>query len=99
MSETPPGTPPVRFHVADAAVARVAQRRAEQVPGVVALRRGATAAVQDGTAEVRLAVVTRIGHNARDLAQAVQREVAAELAAYTGLRAVVAVTVAEILVD
>jgi uncharacterized alkaline shock family protein YloU len=48
---------------------------------------------------VSVAVVTRLGHNCRDLAQAVQREVAAELASYTGLSTVVTVTIVEILLD
>jgi uncharacterized alkaline shock family protein YloU len=90
----------VRFHVAGAVVARVAERRARAVPGVVALRPGGTGAAVDGdSAEVSVAVVTRLGHNCRDLAQAVQREVAAELASYTGLSTVVTVTIVEILLD
>lgn len=60
---------------------------------------GASAAVGDGTVAVTLTVATRIGHNCRDLAQALQRDVAAEVAAYTGLRAVVTVTIAEVLLD
>jgi uncharacterized alkaline shock family protein YloU len=94
------GLPPVRFHVADAVVARVAELRARQVPGVVALRPGGTgAAVHGDSADVTVAVVTRLGHNCRDLAQAVQREVAAEVARFTGLATVVAVTIVEILLD
>ena len=49
--------------------------------------------------QVALTVVTRLGHNCRDLAQAVQREVAAEIAGYTGLAATVTVTIAEVLLD
>ncbi|MHA6784640.1 Asp23/Gls24 family envelope stress response protein [Pseudonocardia saturnea] len=60
---------------------------------------GVHAAVQDGTAEVSITLATRLGHNCRDLAQAVQREVAAEVHAYTGLDVVVRVTVAEVLLD
>jgi uncharacterized alkaline shock family protein YloU len=60
---------------------------------------GASADVGDGTVAVRLTVATRIGHNCRDLAQALQRDVAAEVAAYTGLRAVVTVTIAEVLLS
>jgi uncharacterized alkaline shock family protein YloU len=97
VTDRPP--PPVRFHVADAVVTRVARRRARQVPGVVDVRHGATATVAGGGAEVALGIVTRLGHNCRDLAQAVQREVAAELAAYAGLTAVVAVTVEDVLLD
>jgi uncharacterized alkaline shock family protein YloU len=119
------GSPPVRLHVGDAVVARVAAHRARRVPGVVALRadltqallglagsvlhpdrdRGALpadgvhAAVHEGTAEVSITLATRLGHNCRDLAQAVQREVAAEVAAYTGLDVIVRVTVAEVLLD
>lgn len=117
--------PPVRLHVGDAVVARVAAHRARRVPGVVALRAdltqallglagsvlhpdrppgalptdGVHAAVHDGLAEVSITLATRLGHNCRDLAQAVQREVAAEVAAYTGLDVVVRVTVAEVLLD
>lgn len=90
--------PPVEFHVADAVVAKVARLRARQVPGVVSLRHGA-GTVADDTARVDLTVVTRLGHNVRDVVQATQREVAAEVAAYTGLAAVVAVTVADVLLD
>ena len=49
--------------------------------------------------QVALTVVTRLGHNCRDLAQAVQRAVAAEIAGYTGLVATVTVTIAEVLLD
>jgi uncharacterized alkaline shock family protein YloU len=118
-----PPTPPVRLHVADAVVARVAALRARRVPGVVALRAdlaqallgmagsvlgqdrarlpadGVSAAVHGRSAEVSVTVVTRLGHNCRDLAQAVQREVADEVSAYTGLDAVVTVTVADVLLD
>lgn len=114
---------PVRVHVGDAVVARVAAQRARRVPGVVALRadlaqallglagtvlgqdRGALptdgvhAAVHGTTAEVSITLATRLGHNCRDLVQAVQREVAAEVGAYTGLDVVVSVTVAEVLLD
>lgn len=114
--------PPVRVHVGDAVVARVAARCARQVPGVVALRadlaqallgladsvlrqdragalptHGVHAAVHGDSAEVSITLVTRIGYNCRDVAQAVQREVSAELRAYTGLDVVVRVTVAEVL--
>lgn len=53
----------------------------------------------DGTVEVALTVVTRLGHNCRDLAQAVQREVAAEIAVHTGLTAAVTVTVSDVLLE
>jgi uncharacterized alkaline shock family protein YloU len=116
-------TGPVRMHVGDAVVARVAARHARAVPGVVALRAdlaqallgiagavlsqdrswlpadGVTAAVHGGHAEVQVTIVTRLGHNCRDLAHAVQREVAAGVRAYTGLDAVVTVTVADVLLD
>lgn len=90
--------PPVEFHVADAVVAKVARLRARQVPGVVSLRHAAGTVAGD-TARVDLTVVTRLGHNVRDLAQAVQREVAAELATYAGVDAVVTVTMADVLLD
>jgi uncharacterized alkaline shock family protein YloU len=90
------GDPAVRFHVADAVVVRVARLRAARVPGVVAVRPGTTATVHGADAEVRLGIVTSMGHNVRDVAQEVQRAVAAELAAYAGLAAVVAVTVTDV---
>jgi uncharacterized alkaline shock family protein YloU len=116
-------TGPVRMHVGDAVVARVAARHARAVPGVVALRAdlaqaligiagtvlgqdrswlpadGVTAAVHGSSAEVQVTVVTRLGHNCRDLARAVQREVAAGVHAYTGLDVRVAVTIADVLLD
>ena len=60
---------------------------------------GVSATVDGETADVAVTVVTRLGHNCRDLAQEVQRAVAAEVAAYTGLEVVVRVTVAEVLLD
>ncbi len=110
--------PPVRLTVGDAAVARIAERRARRVPGVVALRAdlaqtllgiagtvlhlplrtdGVNAAVRGHTAEVSVTVVTRLGYNCRDVAQAVQREVAAEVTALTGLDVDVRVTIADVL--
>lgn len=60
---------------------------------------GVHAAVHDGTAEVTITLVTRLGHNCRDVAQAVQVAVAGELRAYTGLEVLVRVVVAEVLLD
>lgn len=60
---------------------------------------GVCARVHGGTAEVAVEVVTRLGHNCRDVAQAVQHAVHVEVAAYTGLVAVVRVTIAEVLLD
>lgn len=57
---------------------------------------GVTAAVGDGSAEVSVAVVTRLGYNCRDLAQAVQQAVAAELIVGAGLTARVTVTITEV---
>ena len=117
--------PPVRFHVGDQALARIAARAARGVPGVVALRPdlqqtllgiagswtatapappelrsdGVVAAVQDGSAEVSVTVVTRLGHRCRDLAAAVRRAVADEVRATTGLPATVRVTIADIRLD
>lgn len=105
---------PVRVHVADTVVARVAAMRARQVPGVVALRGdrtgaqpwsrgravdGVDAAVRGDSVVVSVAVVTRLGHNCRDVAQGVQREVAREVASSTGLAATVTVTVADVLME
>ncbi|MFC4942299.1 Asp23/Gls24 family envelope stress response protein [Pseudonocardia sp. GCM10023141] len=60
---------------------------------------GVRAEVDGTTATVTVSVVTQLGHNCRDLAQAVQREVAAEVAAVTGLEAIVTVTVTDVLLD
>lgn len=60
---------------------------------------GVAAAVHGGAAEVSLTVLTRLGYNCRDLAQAVQRTVAADVSAYTGLDVLVRVTVADVLLD
>ncbi|MGI9000465.1 MAG: Asp23/Gls24 family envelope stress response protein [Pseudonocardia sp.] len=121
MTEPGAGVPPVRMHVSDAVVARVAAQQAQRVPGVVALRAdlgqallgiagsvlgqdrptlsadGVGATVNGQSAEVSVTIVTRLGHNCRDLAQAVQREVAAEVSAYTALDVHVQVTIADIL--
>ncbi|WP_232663078.1 hypothetical protein [Pseudonocardia sp. TRM90224] len=97
---TGPTDPAVRLHVEAPAVASVAAHRARLVPGVVALRPGGVGAtVQGGAAEVALTLVTRLGHNCRDLAVAVQREVTNEIADVTGLAAVVTVTIADVLTD
>ncbi|MHA6795885.1 Asp23/Gls24 family envelope stress response protein [Pseudonocardia bannensis] len=60
---------------------------------------GVTATVHGDRAEIALTVVTRIGVNCRDLARAVQQEVAAAVTAYTGLAVVVQVTIAEVRLD
>jgi uncharacterized alkaline shock family protein YloU len=60
---------------------------------------GVSAAVQGGAAEVSVTVVTRLGHNCRDLAQEVQRAVHAEVGAYTGLDVLVRVTVVDVLLE
>ncbi|WP_214369253.1 Asp23/Gls24 family envelope stress response protein [Pseudonocardia sp. H11422] len=60
---------------------------------------GVTAVVHGDRTEVTLTVITRLGHNCRDLARAVQQEVAAAVAAYTGLDAVVQVTIADVRLD
>ncbi|GAA2564533.1 Asp23/Gls24 family envelope stress response protein [Pseudonocardia hydrocarbonoxydans] len=60
---------------------------------------GVHAEVRGGSAEVTVTLVTRLGFTCRDVAQAVQREVAAEVGAYTGLDVLVRVVVAEVLLD
>lgn len=60
---------------------------------------GVHAAVREGSAEVSVTVVTRLGHNCRDVVMAVQREVTAEVTATTGLDVVVRVTVADVLLE
>lgn len=57
------------------------------------------ARVDGRQAEVTLSVVTRLGVNCRDLARAVQVEVAAAVRAYTGLDTLVRVTVVDVLID
>ena len=54
---------------------------------------GVTATVQDGHAEISIAVVTQWGHNCRDLAEQVQDQVAEQIHAYTGLPATVSITI------
>jgi uncharacterized alkaline shock family protein YloU len=112
---------PVRLHVGETLVARVAAHRALRIPGVVALGpdptrsllgfasaalrhggppvSGVSATVDGGSADVTVNIVTRLGYNCRDLAVAVQEQVAAEVSAYTGLDVVVRVTVADVLLD
>lgn len=60
---------------------------------------GVHASVDGAAAEVTITLAIRLGSNCRDVAQAVQREVAAEVGAYTGLDVVVTVVVAEVLLD
>ena len=60
---------------------------------------GVSAAVHGPSAEISVTIATRLGHNCRDLAHAVQREVTAAVAEQTGLDVLVRVTVAEILLD
>jgi uncharacterized alkaline shock family protein YloU len=60
---------------------------------------GVNAVVNGGSVDVSVTLVTRLGHNCRDVARAVQEEVAAEVAAQTGLSATVTVTVADVLLD
>ncbi len=60
---------------------------------------GVHAQVHGTSAEVTITLVTRLGHNCRDVAQAVQVAVAEELRDYTGLDTRVRVIVAEVLID
>jgi uncharacterized alkaline shock family protein YloU len=74
-----------------------------ELAGSVLRRRGpgagVTARVDGRQADVTLGVVTRLGHNCRDLAQQVQRTVGEAIEAYTGLDALVRVTVVDVLLD
>jgi uncharacterized alkaline shock family protein YloU len=90
----------VRLHIGDAAVASMATAAARQVPGVVAHRAEVvrTAVDTEGT-EVAVTLVTRWGHNCRDLAAAVQQAVTLALAEQAGIAARVQVTIAEVLLD
>ncbi len=58
---------------------------------------GVAATVDGGRAQVALTIVTWLGHNCRDLAQAVQREVGEAVTDYTGLEVQVQVTIADVL--
>ncbi|GEL16796.1 Asp23/Gls24 family envelope stress response protein [Pseudonocardia asaccharolytica] len=90
----------VRYHVGERLLARLAARHARQVPGVAGLHpAGATARVEGGSAEVALAIVTRLGYNCRDVAVAVQRAVGGALTRYTGLDVRVRVTITDVLLD
>lgn len=60
---------------------------------------GVQAQVHGTGADVTVTLATRLGHNCRDLTQAVQVAVADEVRAYTGLDAVVRVVVSEVLLD
>ena len=63
----------VTLHVADAAVASVAAAAARAVPGVARAARPSSS--RDAEPLVRVAIVTRLGDNCRDVAAAVQRAV------------------------
>ncbi len=60
---------------------------------------GVQAQVHGTSTDVTITLATRLGHNCRDLAVAVQEAVAEEVHGYTGLDAVVRVTIAEVLLD
>ncbi len=60
---------------------------------------GVDATVTDGEADVKVTIATRLGHNCRDLAAAVQEAVALALAEQTGLAVRVSVTVADVVLD
>lgn len=60
---------------------------------------GVHAQVHGTSAEVTITLATRLGHNCRDVAQAVQVAVADEVRTYTGLDTLVRVVVAEVLID
>jgi uncharacterized alkaline shock family protein YloU len=60
---------------------------------------GVDATVSDGEADVMVTIATRLGHNCRDLAAAVQQAVALAVAEQTGLPVRVAVTIVDVLLD
>lgn len=88
-----PGVVALRADLTRTALAGSVVGRPSVVEGV------AVVAVDDdaSAAEVAVTVVTRLGHNCRDLAAAVQRTVTHELVEQTGLTVRVRVTVAEVL--
>lgn len=60
---------------------------------------GVNAVVHGASADVSVTVVTKLGHNCREVAQDVQEQVAAEVATQTGLAVAVTVTIADVLLD
>jgi uncharacterized alkaline shock family protein YloU len=57
---------------------------------------GVTATVENGHAEISITLVTRWGHNCRDIAEQVQDQVAEKVRSYTGLPATVAITITDV---
>lgn len=57
---------------------------------------GVTATVEDGRAEISIAVVTRWGRNCRDIADQVQDQVAERVHSYTGLPTTVSITITDV---
>ena len=82
----------------------LAQRRRGK-PGWTAPPSGVTATVREGregqlgVVDVRLTLVSRLGHNCRELAKLVQQRVRADVFELTGLRPVVSVTIAEVMLE
>ncbi|MFC5996794.1 Asp23/Gls24 family envelope stress response protein [Pseudonocardia hispaniensis] len=60
---------------------------------------GASARVDDGSAEVTIAIITRLGESCRDVAVAVQEAVGAALSRDTGLTVEVRVVITDVLLD
>ena len=80
----------VTLHVADAAVTAIAAAAARGVPGVAAAR------AQLAQPHVRVTIAVRLGDSCRDVAEAVQRRVTQALAELAARKALVEVTVAEV---
>ncbi|MGH3914924.1 MAG: Asp23/Gls24 family envelope stress response protein [Pseudonocardiaceae bacterium] len=57
---------------------------------------GVTAVVADGRARINITLVSRWGHNCRDLAEQVQDEVAEQVRSYTGLPTTVSITITHV---
>ena len=60
---------------------------------------GVTAVIEDGHAEINITLITRWGHNCRDIAEQVQDQVAEEVHSYTGLPATVTITITDVSYD
>ncbi|HZA15370.1 MAG TPA: Asp23/Gls24 family envelope stress response protein [Pseudonocardiaceae bacterium] len=60
---------------------------------------GVTAVIEDGHAEISIVLITRWGHNCRDIAEQVQAQVAEEVHSYTGLPATVTITITDVSYD
>lgn len=52
--------------------------------------------VDGQTAQIQISLITRLGYNCRDIAEAIQQQVTGQVATHTGLIATVSVTITDI---